>query len=184
MPINLPQFNVKRFSIGPAIMYLGAPGVVPNTDLGAVTEVAVKIATESNKFLLGVPASPQWYRFKTVEVSLSVKGLEWNLDTIRKVMGGYYLQETVGNTDVQTLFGTFEYVDSFSIRVLHKTPAGGTITLDIFRALPGGGFDVSFGSKVHEIPYTFHAISSTTDFDGNALPPNTSFKLKLETPNV
>lgn len=184
MPTNLPQFNTKRFSIGPAVMYLGVAGVAPTVDLGAVYEVAVKVTAENNKFLLGVPAVPQWYRFKTIEVTLTVKGLEWNLETIRKVMGGYYLQETVGNTDVQTLYGTFEYVDPFSIRVLHKTPAGGTITLDVFRALPGGGGDFSFGQKVHEIPYTFHAISSPLDFEGNALPPNTAFKLKLETPNV
>jgi hypothetical protein len=183
MPMNLPQYNVKRFSIGPATMLLGVAGVLPTVDIGGVDEVAIKITAESNKFLLGVPAVPQWYRFKTVEVVLTVKGIEWNLDSIRKVMGGYLLEETIGNTDVQTLYGTFEYVDAFSIRVLHVTPAGGTLTMDVFQALPGGGADFTFGTKVHEIPYTFHAIASSYDFDGNALPPNTAFKLKLETPN-
>ncbi len=183
MPVNLPQYDTRRLSIGPAILYIGTAGSTPTVDLGAVQDSSIKVTAELTKFMLGVPAVPQWYRFKTVEVTLTVKGLEWNLDKIRQVIGGYYLTETVGSTDVQTLYGTFEYVEPFSIRLIHQTPSGGTLTVDIFEALPGGGADLGFGSKVHEIPYTFHAISSSHDFEGNALPPNTAFKMKLETPN-
>ena len=65
---------------------------------------------------------------------------------------------------------------------MHQTPAGGTLTLEIYEAIGTGNADLGFGRELHKIPYNFNAIVSTSDFEGNALPPNTYFKMILETP--
>jgi hypothetical protein len=180
MPINLPNFDVQRLSIGPAVIYFGAAGTTPTTDFGAVRDSTLKIAIETTKFLVGMPAVPSWYRFKSVEVTLTVKGLEWNLDKIRHAIGGYYLDVTQGSLNTQTLYGSFEFVDPLSLRLVHLTPYGATITIDIYQALPGGSDQFAFNYNVHEIPYNFHAVSTMYDWGGNALPPNTPYKITFQ----
>jgi len=177
MPLNLPQYDVTRLSIGPSIIYIGSALTTPTTDLGAVTSAEVKVNVELNKFFSGSPAVPHWYHFKNAEVSLSVKGLEWNLDKLRQVTGGYFYSETAGGFITETLYGTFEFVESLSLRLVHQTPSGATLILDIFEAVPGGSVDLRFAANTHEIPYVFYAVTATTDFAGNTLPPNTAFKL-------
>jgi hypothetical protein len=180
MPTNLPNFDVQRLSIGPAVIYFGAAGTTPTTDLGAVRGADLKIAIETTKFLVGMPAVPSWYRFKAAEITLTVKGLEWNLNKIRRAIGGYYLETTQGNLYTETLYGNFEFVDPLSLRLVHATPYGSTIIVDIFQALPGGADQYSFGYNVHEIPYVWHAVSTTYDWAGNALPPNTPYKITFQ----
>ena len=180
MPINLPNFDIRRLSIGPAIIYYGIAGTTPTLDLGAIRGAELKIAIETTKFLVGMPAVPSWYRFKSVEVTLTVKGLEWNLDKLRRSIGGYFLDVTQDNLHTETLYGSFEFVDPVSLRMVHVTPYGATLMVDIYQAIPGGSDQLAFNYNVHEIPYTFHAVSSTYDWGGNALPPNTPYKITFQ----
>lgn len=177
MPINLPQFDTTRFSIGPAVIYIGAAGVLPVTDFGAITSTEIKFNVETNKFVSGAPAVPHWYTFKSGEVTITIRGIEWDLYKLQKAVGGYYVTSTVGGYTTQTLYGTFEVVDAMSMRIVHLTPTGSTVTLDVFSAIPGSGSEIKFGDKVHDFPFTFHPVAVTNDFTGNALPPNTSFTL-------
>lgn len=177
MPMNLPQFNTTRFSIGPAVIYMGAAGVLPVTDFGAINSTEIKFNVENNKFLAGSPAVPHWYHFKTGDVSITVRGLEWDLYKLQKAIGGYYTTSTVGSYTTQTLYGTFEVVDALSLKIVHNTPSGSTITLEVYSALPGGGSEIKFGDKVHDFPFTFYPVVVPYDFSSTALPPNTSFKL-------
>jgi len=178
MPYNLPNFDVQRISIGPAIIYVGAAGQTPTIDLGAVYEADLKITAEDAKFFAGSPAGLQWRQTKKVEATLTVKGLEWNLSTWQKTLGGYFGEE--GN--VETLYATGDIVDSMSLRAVHQTPSGGTIIIDFFKALPSSAPEVTFGFSPHQIPFTFSAVVAKYDFAGNALPANTMFKIVFQKP--
>ena len=180
MPINLPQYDVQRLSIGPGVIYFGAAGVTPTVDFGAIHGADLKVTIEMTKFLVGMPAVPSWYRFKSVEVALTIKGLEWNLYKIKQAIGGWYLSQTQGNLYTETLYGNFEFADPLSIRIVHATPSGATLTVDIYQAMPGGADQFSFQQNLHEMPYTFHAVSSQYDWGGNALPPNTPYKITFQ----
>lgn len=177
MPINLPQFDTTRFSIGPAVLYIGSAGVLPVTDFGAITSTEVKFNVEHTKFISGSPAVPHWYHFKSGDVAITIRGLEWDLSKLQKAVGGYLTTSTVGGYTTQSLYGTFEVVDALSLKIVHQTPTGGTITLEVYSAIPGGGSEIKFGDKVHDFPYTFYPVVTPYDFSSVALPPNTSFKL-------
>ncbi len=182
MPYNLPQFDTRKFSIGPSVVYIGAAGQTPTIDLGAVTAVEIKATYEMNKFFQNIPATATAYRFKSVETAVTFKGLEWDLSKIRRVMGGYYVETLIGGHTIQELYGNFEYADPVSLKVVHETPNGIVITIDVYNAYPGGNDGFHFTHALHEHSYTFHAAASATDFAGNALPPNTPFKIKVDMP--
>lgn len=183
MPYNLPGYNVKRISIGPANIYIGVAGATPTIDLGAVYESTLKITSEEDKFYGGAPSNLKWRRAKHVEVSVIVKGLEWNLSTLQTAFGGYFSSNEAGGYLTETYYATGDVSTAISLRLIHQTPSGGTLTFDMFKAVPMGFSDVSFGYAVHQLPYSFSAINSKYDYAGNALPSNTMFKIVFETPS-
>jgi len=184
MPYNLPSFDTRKLSIGPSVIYMGTAGQTPTTDFGAITSAEFKITYEVNKFFQGVPSAAKAYKFKSFEAVLTVKGLEWNLSKMSKATGGYLVTTYPGSNTVQELYANLEYSDPISIRLVHQTPSGATVTIDVYNAYPGGIDGFNFAQSLHEFGYTFYAAAATTDFAGVALPPNTPFKMKLELPFV
>lgn len=184
MPYNLPQYDTRKISIGPAVIYIGTAGQTPTTDLGAVSSSEFKTTYEVNKFFQGIPSVAKAFKFKSSETILTVKGFEWDFSKLSKAMGGYLVESVEGNTNVQEYYANLEYADPISVRLSHVTPFGATLTIDLFNAYPGGIDGFQFASNVHEMSYTFYAAAATTDFAGNALPPNTPYKIKLELPTA
>ena len=63
------------------------------------------------------------------------------------------------------------------MRLIHQSPAGGTLLIDFYRAAPTGSGSIQLGYAAHNFPFTFSALSSTTDYAGNYLPRNSSYKI-------
>ena len=182
MPYNLPQFDVRKFSIGPAIVYIGVAGQTPTIDLGAIRSAEMKFTYELNKFYQGLPSVPRAMRFKLSDLTLTVKGLEWDFSKLSKTTGGYLVETIDGVSLTQELYANLEYADPISVRLVHTTPSESILTVDLYNAYPGGTDSFAFAQNVHEMTYIFHAASSTIDFAGNAIPPNTPFKITLAMP--
>ncbi|MEM4720577.1 MAG: hypothetical protein QXT73_00770 [Candidatus Methanomethylicaceae archaeon] len=180
MPYNLPAFNTQRISIGPAIIYIGQAGQTPTVDLGAVYEAELRFSAEETEFYAGAPSGLQWRRSRHLKATLTVKGLEWRLDSLQKAIGGLYAEEG----DVEVLYATGDISEAVSLRAIHQMPSGGTIIIDFFRAIPTGYPDISFGYSPHQLPFTFSALVSKYDFEGNPLPSNTFFKLVFQKPSL
>jgi len=173
MPYNLPYFDVSRISIGPSRILIGRANVLPSLDLGAVLGAELKIQAEVESLGSGSPKITKAVRITSAKAELTVTGLEWNPITFQYIFGGY----VAVTTGVEMLYGNAENIEAFSMRLIHQSPAGGTLLIDFYRAAPSGSGSISLGYAVHNIPFTFSALSSPTDYMGNYLPRNSSYKI-------
>lgn len=171
MAFNVPSYNTDRFSFGPGILYIGAAGSTPAIDVGAVTVGAkLAITREILEYKQGSPATVV-KKFATQEaVTLDVTGLEWNVRNLALALGA-------GITSSDESLETFEFggsmdVDQYALKFVHVTPAGHTISIYLWKAEAGGGFEVSFAEGPHEFPMSFSAVESTTDWTGAAVASN------------
>jgi len=88
---------------------------------------------------------------------------EWNLDNLRYALGA-------GVTTATSLsIGGDINIAECALKFVHQMPSGGTVTIKIWKAQGAGEVTLTFGDDPHEIPYTFVALDSTTDWSGSSL---------------
>lgn len=169
MALNLPSYDASRFSFGPGVLYLGAPGTTPLVDVGAVKGNAeFSIEREKLEIFQGSPQSKvAQYAIKET-VMLKVTGIEWDLDNLAYALGAG-VTSVSGAQEILAFGGDMEMTNR-ALRYVHRTPDGGTIDVHIFKAEGSGAVTVAFNeADTHEFPYEFHALEGTTDFEGSAL---------------
>ena len=164
MPYNLPTYNTTNISFGPAVVYIGPAGATPDTEVGAVRAGAsiaitrtVTDVTQGNPPLLVE-------RFASGEaVEITFTAIEWNLENFVSALGAGSVADgtlkfggTVGFSDLALLFR-------------HRTPAGDTYEIRIWKAKPAGTFTIPFSDDIHEFEMTFNALYSDTDWGGTPL---------------
>lgn len=169
MSFNVPNFNTNRFTFGPGILYMGAPGTTPLLDIGAVTGDAT---LEINRTLLEVmQGTPQQTVIKYAveeEISMKVTGIEWNLFNLSYLLGAGVTTQT-GAQEIMD-FGGDMAVSNRAVRFVHIQPDGSTIDVQLFNVQGTGKISIAMKQKaIHEIPYEFSAIIGTTDFQGNVV---------------
>lgn len=167
MPYNLPSYESERFSFGPGVLFIGAAGFTPTTDIGAVrTGAALHLTRE----VLEVPqGSPRTVvkRYATAETAtLTVTGIEWNLRNLAYFLGLPY--SSSGSLE-ELDFGGRMTIDEVALKFVHQTPAGETVEALLWRAQGSGDIEVTFGDDLHEMPYSFAAVAATTNWLGEAL---------------
>lgn len=169
MSYNLPAYTTKRFSFGPGILYIGAPGTTPLYDVGAVMGDA---KLDIKRTLLDVyQGSPQTlvqrYAIKE-DIMLTVTGMEWNLTTLAYALGAGVTTQS-GATE-QMDFGGDMAVNSRAVRYLHIQPDGSTIDIQLFNTNGKGEVNIGIKEKtMHEMPYEFSCIEGTVDFQNVAV---------------
>ena len=170
---NVPQYNVENYSFGQGVMYVGAAGATPTVDFGAIRGDAKLVVTRT---LLEVPqGAPQRItaQFATKEeVTLTVTGIEWNIQNLQYALGAGEL--TLGAAEDNMGFGGDMSVDNVAVRTVHSMPNGHTIELYLWKAQGGGEINIAFGDDLHEFPYTFKAIHAGSDWAGATLADNRS----------
>ena len=119
-------------------------------------------------------------KFATQEdVTLDVTGLEWNVLNLAAALGAGI---TSSNASLETFeFGGDMGVDQYALRFVHVTPAGHTISVYLWKAEGGGGFEIAFSEGPHEFPMSFKAVESQTDWASVTLANNKKMmKIKYE----
>jgi hypothetical protein len=173
MPYNVPTYDTSRFSFGPGILYMGAPGSTPLVEVGAVKGNAE--LTVDRKILEVKQGSPQTLiQQYAIEESmvLKVTGIEWNFDNLAYALGAGVTAGIGGLTETFE-FGGDMTVNNRALRFVHRTPDGSTVDLHVFKAQGAGKISVNFKeSDTHEFPFEFHALIGTTDFTNQALASN------------
>ena len=166
MPYNLPSYETDRFSFGPGILYIGVAGTTPLEDVGAVRSGgSLGLAREVLEVPQGSPKQivKRWATAETATLSLT--GIEWNLQNLSRFLGVDY---EVGPPTVLPFGGDIE-IEEVALRFVHQTPAGGTVEVWMWKAQGSGSIEITFGDEVHEFPYVFNATDSSTDWAGDAL---------------
>ena len=166
---NIPNFTSKRFSFGPGILYLGAPGTTPLVDIGAVTG---DFSLEVDRTLLpieqGTPQTIVAQYCVKEDVKFGVTGIEWNMTNLSYLLGAGVTTQT-GAAEQLDFGGDFN-VNNRAVRFVHIQPDGSTIDIQIFNAQGGGKIKIGGKSKsTHEFPYEFVALLGTVDFQNAAV---------------
>lgn len=169
MAFNVPTVDTDRYSFGPATVKIGPAGTTPTTDVGSVrSDATFTVERETLDVNQGSPATLQKQFIVSESASLSVSGIEWNLNNLQLALGA----GTTSSPGAGVLlldFGGDPDTAEVALEVTHVLPAGTTVVIRIWRASPAGGMEVEFGDDIHEFPYEFNALEATTDWAGQAL---------------
>ena len=169
MPYNLPTYDTNRISFGPGILFMGIAGTTPTVDVGAVRSGAeLSINREKLEVIQGAPQ----FRVKSFSrketISLTITGIEWNLDNLAKSVGAG-ITTTSGAEDTIELGGDVQF-NVVALQYQHVTPAGHTILINLWEGEARGESSISFGDDEHEFPMTWDANRVVVDWAGASLP--------------
>ncbi len=164
---NIPSYTTDNFSFGPGVLLVGTTGATPTIDVGAVRAGAELSVSRTVLEVRQGSTMNLIKQYVTQEnVGLNVTGIEWNLERLKEVFGSGVL--TTSSSLDTLLFGGDINICELSVRFRHNMPTGNTIYVDIWKAQPTPEMSLSFGEEIHEFPYQFKALDSTTQWDSAA----------------
>jgi len=170
MAYSVPSYDSTRFSFGPGILYLGAPGTTPLIDVGAVKGKAeLVIEREQLEVFQGSPQSRIEQYITKENIGLKVTGIEWDFDNLAYALGAG-MTSGVGSYQETFEFGGTMAMTNRALRYVHRTPDGGTVDIQVFKAQGSGKINIAVNDvDLHEFPYEFKALEGTSDFSNAAL---------------
>lgn len=169
MALNVPSYNTDRFSFGPGILYLGAPGTTPLTDIGAVKgDAELNIETSVLEVKQGSPQTlVKKYKIEE-KVTFKITGIEWNMNNLSYALGAGITSQ-VGANELFEFGGDPDFFTR-ALRFVHIQPDGSTIDIHMFAVEGAGKLAVSLKEQdIHEFPYEFTVLEGSVDFSNAAL---------------
>lgn len=168
---NVPSYDTDNISLGPGILYIGVAGTTPSLDAGAISEDGLNFTLE-REFLEVYQGQPKTliatYPIQET-LTVEVNTIEWNLANLPLALGAGVT--TSSATEDTFSFGEDPGNDEIAVHIQHVTPSGHTMSVYIWKAQPTGSWELNMAQDtLHEFPHSFKAISSTTDWGGDALP--------------
>lgn len=165
MPLNLPTITRDDISFGPAVLFLGAAGTTPTTDVGAISEdgVTVEFASETKSIMQGNPKLIELEFIQSQSVMVRVTSIEWNFDSLLFALGA-------GNTSASGTFEAFAFggepcVTEVALHVQHQMcQSGNTLNVYVWRAVGEGNVSLPFTHDEHAFEYSWKALRSATDW--------------------
>lgn len=170
MPLNFPTGTPDDISFGPAVLFIGAAGSTPSTDVGYISEdgVSLEFTNEMRTIMQGNPKLPIKKFSQAQGVKVKLTSIEWNFDRLHDALGA-------GNTSASGTFEAFDFggepcPDELALHIRHKMCASGdTLNCYVWRAVGDGVTTLPFTHDEHKFPYSYEALQATTDWGGNAL---------------
>lgn len=160
MGYNVPVVTVDNVSFGPGVLYAGACGVCPMTDIGAVRSGAELVITREKIMLeQGSPYQLIVQHVIRETVQLSVTGVEWNFTNLVRGLGAGELNEDGPPATYKRFrFGGDMGISNLSLCYRHHTAEGDEVYVKLWCAQGNGEITVNFGDNYHEFPFSFSAI--------------------------
>lgn len=178
MAWNMPTYDTDEYTFGPCIVYMGATGTTPTTDIGAVkgnTELTV------NKEILEIKqGSPQVVTKQYVTVQGAVVKFEslepFKIANLASALGAG-ITASSGSTEVLGYGGDVN-MDERAIMLVHKMPNGTTITLCFWRTQGQADLTIPFNETGDmSVPMEFKVLDGATDFKGASIPADSCERL-------
>ena len=177
MAVNIPaNYEPLNFTFGPGVLSLVALTVNSGTVTEATDLVEIGGQRSGATFAVtrtrldvnqGSPITLVKQFVTQEEATLTVNGIEWDLDKLRLALGAGVVV-TAGNPDTFGFGGDLNIVEC-AAKYVHVMPSGYTLSLRIWRAQGAGELNVTFGDDLHEIPYSFRALQATQKWGGTTL---------------
>jgi len=163
LALNVPSGNVKNVSFGPGVLFIGAPGSTPTTDVGYVRGSQLSFARTPLDLNQGMPDTLIKRWITAEQATLTFTGLELTLANLKDALGAGEISGT--NLGLGGDLNTEER----AVMLRHSTQAGYTIFVDFYFATREGDFSMSFENDFLELPFGFRALETATDWAGAAL---------------
>jgi len=160
MGYNVPQVTVDNVSFGPGVLYAGACGVCPVTDIGAVRSGAELVITREKIMLeQGSPYQLIVQHVIRETVVLNVTGVEWNFENLVRGLGaGELSDDAPGATYKKFRFGGDMGISHLSLCYRHHMAEGDEVWVKLWCAQGNGEITINWGDNYHEFPFSFTAI--------------------------
>lgn len=160
MGYNVPQVTVDNVSFGPGVLYAGACGVCPITDIGAVRSGAELVITREKIMLeQGSPYQLIVQHVIRETVVLNVTGVEWNFENLVRGLGAGELSEDGPPATYKKFrFGGDMGISNLSLCYRHHMAEGDEVWVKLWCAQGNGEITINWGDNYHEFPFSFTAI--------------------------
>lgn len=160
MGYNVPAVTVDNVSFGPGVLFAGACGVCPITDIGAVRSGAELIITREKIMLeQGSPYQLIVQHVIRETVQLNVTGVEWNFTNLVRGLGAGELDEDGPPATYKRFrFGGDMGISNLSLCYRHHMAEGDEVWVKLWCAQGNGEITVNWGDNYHEFPFSFTAI--------------------------
>jgi len=162
---NRPTVTTNDISFGPAVVYIGETGSTPDTAFGSVDEdgVSVAITQEHGEVRQGGPSLLELDYVMKQDVEITLKGLEWDFDTLQRALGTASTSSDGSGTYLK--FGGDATPDRLAIKIVHKMPqSGNTLEFYCWTCVPSGGLQFDFTQAHHKIDFKFKCLRSSTNW--------------------
>ena len=167
---NNPSGDTAEITLGPGIIYAGAVGATPMTDIGHVKgAMTLTIDRAMVDIRAGSPQTLIKRLSAQEDAFIEFTGIQWDLDNLARVMGDG--QTSISGGEEILEIGGRPNGTEVSMRFVHKMADGGTIEMYIYKAIGEGMIAIAVNeANSHEMPYKFLAMDAgTTDWAGTTL---------------
>lgn len=168
---NVPTFTANDFSFGPAVVFLGATGATPTTDVGAINAddgVTVEIEVERNHIMQGNPKMSVLPFDSQHGFRATFNSIEWDVIKLAQVLGSGVTSST-GSVDTWS-WGGDPTPTQYALQIRHDmAQSGHTIFWDVWTAVGDGGLSIAHNQDAHQFDHKWRALRSTTNWASAAL---------------
>lgn len=173
--LNTGTVTTSKMSFGPAVVYLGAAGTTPLSDVGSIGDDGVELELTSDIFdvLQGNPSNVVQRFISAQNAMMRFTSIEWNVNQIAWTLGTG--STTISASSEKVQFGGDPCPTNVALYLQHrKACVAHTVFVRFWTASPEtGGFSVKFTrDAVQSHQHSFKAIRSTTNWAGASLATN------------
>ena len=156
MAYNKPSFDSTKFSLGPAIVSIGATGATPTLDLGAVESAGFELISEVEDVFLGAPQVLVAVLPSREEATMNWTLMEWEIQNFARAIGAGI------TTSTSYRFGAGDVAkQEFSTLLQHRVQGSGdTFEVRVWKSVPAGNLPVTLDSSQTLFEMTFRALNT------------------------
>lgn len=170
MPLNTPTYDTNDFSFGPGVIFMGAAGSTPATEVGAITEdgVSLEVTSEKKVITQGNPKLPIFAFAQAQGAMVKFTGIEWDFDKMAKALGAGVTSTGAGADTFA--FGGDPLVTNYALHVAHQMAVTGhTMNIYAWKVFAEAGQAINLNHDEHQFPNSYVTMRSATDWGGTAL---------------
>lgn len=170
MSLNIGTVSTARVSMGPAVLFIGAAGSTPTSDVGLIHPdgAELEFQSELGDVQAGNPLLTVLRYVKMQKFFLRAPGVEWSANHLAYALGAGVTSISASNEIMR--FGGMPCPHEVALHLQHrKCTAAHTVNVRVWKATTEtGGLTVNFGQDHHRFNYAWEALRSTTNWAGAA----------------
>lgn len=171
MGYNYPSGTTNNISFGPAVIYIGATGATPGTDVGYVRAedgVTFEVTREVTAIEQGNPLMALTHFDTRHSVRASFNSIEWDYNRMMEALGAG--ATSMSGDEQYFQWGGDPTPSKYAMYIEHASAQSGhTHYLDMWQVAPDGGMSLTLGGDVHTHPRAFKCERVLTGWAGQSL---------------